>query len=135
MKGMTLILMLFGFFFGGCAKAVDRCPSNRPELISSLKRDGFTGAIDADIKLIGNRSGYCFFRYEYVFGQSGRMSSRLVVFSHGRYIGSYAFSFSSLKIEQDRIVVALPSGDKQSILFQEMGSKLLIDGEPLVFYK
>ncbi len=84
---------------------------------------------------MGEGSEYCFFRYEYLFGQSGRMSSRLVVFSRDRYLGSYAFSFDSLKVEGDSILVVLPSGAKQSILLRDVGSKLLIDGEPLTFYK
>ena len=135
MKMLPVIVFLVGLSCGGCAKGLDRCPSTSSEVISSLKEGGFTGSFDADIQLMGEGSEYCFFRYEYLFGQSGRMSSRLVVFSRDRYLGSYAFSFDSLKVEGDRILVVLPSGAKQSILLRDVGSMLLIDGEPLTFYK
>ncbi len=135
MKILPMIALAIGISCSGCAQGVEHCPATRSGTISSLKSGGFTGALDADIELVGKSHQYCFFRYEYVFGESGRMSSRLIVFSHGRYLGSYAFSFADLKVDDDQVLVELPSGVKHSIMIQSIGSKLLIDGEPLTFYK
>lgn len=135
MKTLPPILFAAALACSGCAKSEVPCPSMPSEVLSSLKTGGFTGSLDADIEFMGRSSEYCFFRYEYVFGQSGRMSSRLIVFSEGGYLGSYAFSFDGLEVQSDRLMVALPSGAKEVILFQAIGSRLLIDGEPLTFYK
>lgn len=135
MRIPLLIFLVLGLVSSGCSSAGVRCPSTSSEAIDLLKKEGFTGELKADIEFMGQGSGYCFFRYEYVFGQSGRMSSRLIVFSETGYEGSYAFAFNELKVEDDRLSIALPSGAKESILLRDIGSKLLIDGEPLTFYK
>ena len=135
MKMVPQILFAAALACSGCAKSEVPCPSMPSDVLASLKSGGFTGALDADVEFMGRSSEYCLFRYEYVFGQSGRMSSRLIVFSEVGYLGSYAFSFDGLEVERDRIIVALPSGAKEVIMFQSIGSKLLIDGEPLTFYK
>lgn len=135
MRMLSLIFLVLGLVSSGCSSAEVRCPSTSSEAIDLLKKGGFTGELRADIDFMGRGAGHCFFRYEYVFGQSGRMSSRLIVFSEDGYEGSYAFAFNDLKVDGDRLSIALPSGAKESILLRDIGSKLLIDGEPLTFYK
>lgn len=135
MRMLLLITLVLGLVSSGCSNAQARCPTTSPDAIRLLKKGGFTGDLGADITFVAKGPGYCFFRYEYVFGQSGRMASRLIVFSDTGYAGSYAFAFDSLTVEGDRLVISLHSGANASILLRDIGSELLIDGEPLTFYK
>ena len=135
MRMLPFIALLLGLMLSGHSNAQARCPSTSPDAIRLLEKGGFTGHLGADITFVAKAPGYCFFRYEYVFGESGRMASRLIVFSESRYAGSYAFAFDSLTVEGDRLVITLPPGTKASILLRDIGSRLLIDGEPLTFYK
>jgi hypothetical protein len=57
------------------------------------------------------------------------------VFSDAGYAWLYAFPFDSLTTEGDRLAITLHSGAKVAILLRDTRSKLLIDGEPLTFYK
>jgi hypothetical protein len=132
---LLLITLVLGLVSSGCSNAQARCPPTSPDAIRLLEKGGFTGDLDADITFVAKAPGYCFFRYEYVFGQSGRMASRLIVFSDTGYAGSYAFAFDTLTVEGDRLAISLHTGIKASILLRDIGSMLLIDGEPLTFYK
>lgn len=135
MRMLLLIAILLGLVSIRCSNAQVRCPTTPPDAIRLLEKGGFTGHLGADITFVAKAPGYCFFRYEYVFGQSGRMASRLIVFSDTGYAGSYALAFDSLAVEGDRLVITLHTGSKASILLRDIGSELLIDGEPLTFYK
>ncbi len=132
---LLLIALVLGLLPSGCSNAHARCPPTSPDTIRLLKKGGFTGDLGADITFAARVPGYCFFRYEYVFGQSGRIASRLIVFSDTGYAGSYAFAFEKLTLERDHLVISLHSGANASILLRDIGSELLIDGEPLTFYK
>lgn len=135
MRMLPLIALLLGLMLSGDSNAQAHCPLTSTDGIRLLKKGGFTGELGADITFAAKGPGYCFFRYEYVFGPSGRMASRLIVFSDTGYAGSYAFAFDSLTVEGDRLVITLHSGARTSILLRDIGSGLLIDGEPLTFYK
>jgi hypothetical protein len=132
---LLLIALALGLLPSGCSNAQARCPTTPPDAIRLLEKGGFTGHLGADITFVAKSPGYCFFRYECVFGQSGRMASRLIVFSDTGYAGSYAFAFDKLTVEGDRLVITLHSGTTASIQVRDIGSELLIDGEPLTFYK
>ena len=137
MKGMrvsrlvvALLLVLSCF----CASAAPACPRVQ-DLKTVLVRSGFSGAPDADLKVMGSDATYCFVRYRYVFGSAQRMSSRLVIFRHGEYIGSYSIGFTSIAVSRDGVVLKLIFGGQASIPFGDIGRDLLIDGEVKLFYK
>lgn len=135
MRTLLLIALLLGLVPNGYSNAQARCPTTSPDAVRLLEKGGFTGDLGADITFVAKAPGYCFFRYEYVFGQSGRMASRLIVFSDTGYAGSYALAFDSLAVEGDRLVITMHSGTTASIQVRDIGSELLIDDEPLTFYK
>jgi hypothetical protein len=73
MRVLLLIAVVLGLVVGGILNAQERGPSTSPETIRLLKNGHFTGDFGADIEFMTKGSGYCFFRYEYTFGQSDRM--------------------------------------------------------------
>ena len=129
-----LFLVALCFLGSSSAMAASACPPER-DLRSVLAQSGFSGALDADLKLMGRNDQYCFVRYELVFGSAKRMASRLVIFRHGKYLGSYAVGFTSIAVKRDRVVLSLDFGGKEPILFSDIGKELLIDGELRFFSK
>ena len=129
-----LFVVLLSLLFCSSAIAAPACPRDR-DLKTVLGRSGFSGAPDADLKVMGGNATYCFVKYTYVFGSAKRMSSRLVIFRHGEYIGSYSIGFTSIAVKRDRVVLSLDFGGKESILFGDIGKELLIDGELRFFSK
>ena len=129
-----LVVALFLVLTCFCASAAPACPRD-PDLKAVLVRSGFSGAPGADLKVMGNDATYCFVRYTYVFGGAKRMSSRLVIFRHGEYIGSYSIGFTSIVVKRDRIVLSLDFGEQESILFRDIGKELLMDGDLRYFSK
>lgn len=132
--GMRTVLVDTGRYVGAPAtQAARACPevsAIRPALASG----GFTGGMDADFTAFGAGGGYCFYRYEFVFGSAGRLASRLVVFRDGAYLGSYAVGFQDLEVKSDRIVLDIGQGVREEVMFNRIGSTLLIDGQLRLFY-
>lgn len=114
MRMLLLITLVLGLLPSGYSNAQAHCPSTSPDAIRILEKGGFTGDLGAHITFAAKGPGYCFFRYEYVFGPSGRMVSRLIVFFDTGYAGSYAFAFDTLTVEGDRLVITLHSGARTS---------------------
>ena len=133
--GMRTSLVESGRYVGAPATPQSRdCPaisSIRPALASG----GFTGSLEANFTAFGAGGGYCFYRYRFVFGGAQRLSSRLMVFRNGAYLGSYAIGFETLDVKPDRIVLDLDLADLAEIPFERIGSTLLIDGELRSFYR
>lgn len=127
-------VVLHSLLFCSSAIAAPACPRDR-DLKTVLGRSGFSGAPDADLKAMGGNATYCFVRYTYVFGVAKRKSSRLVIFRHGQYIGSYSIGAKSIAVNPDGIVLKLIFGGQASIPFGDIGRDLLIDGEVKLFYK
>lgn len=132
---VSRLLVAFVFMLSCfCASAAPACPRVQ-DLKTVLVRSGFSGAPDADLKVMGSDATYCFVRYRYVFGSAQRMSSRLVIFRHGEYIGSYSIGFTSIVVERDRVLLSLDFGGQEAILFRDIGNELLIDGDLRFFSK
>lgn len=133
--GMRTVLVDAGRYVGAPAtQAARACPEVsgiRPALASG----GFTGGMDADFTAFGAGGGYCFYRYEFVFGSAGRLASRLVVFRDGAYVGSYAIGFTDLKVKPRGVALEVIGGDWEEIPFDKIGSTVLVDGELESFYR
>ena len=76
MKWLACGVMAVSLVGGGSAHGNVRCPTDPSQLRAVLKQGAFTGALDARIDYVGRSADRCFYRYEWVFGEARRMSSR-----------------------------------------------------------
>lgn len=106
---------------------------------------GFTAPTQGDIRWIGGGVLYagdrtlCPYLYSRVWGESGRATTRLVLFSGDHaYLGSYSLTAPRhIRAAGDTLYITTMSGDVDEVRFKtaELPKQIYIDGELVSLFK
>lgn len=106
---------------------------------------GFTAPTQGDIRWIGGgvlRAGghtLCPYLYSRVWGESGRATTRLVLFSGDHaYLGSYSLTAPrNIRAAGDTLYITTMSGDVDEVRFKtaELPEQIYVDGELVSLFK
>lgn len=138
---MRTLFAIICVLLSACAHAElkSACSSDEQTLRSNAKAGGFSAPIESgerwtSLGTLNTKSGFlCPFEYVRVWGQSGRATARLVIFSSNmEYLGSYGLtSPNNIAVKGSQILITSMSGAIDVVEFDgdQLPEKIYVDGE------